>query len=288
MRHRWTTSHQSFVVCTQRGFWIPPSLPTSSNSLAARGVATMFNAPCGVRSSVSERKPSMCLGLFYVRKILNNDCVYLFKKSLFFCERLLPECGVVADHHLLSSCLSLRGLWRGRRKRTKCHNGNQSLSAASDGGKNTDRLISIHIGYILLHIWIFPPFVIEYFSFLKNGDSLQAEGEQLHPNQTAERTSAHWHYSHTFLERFFSISTALHCSLRVRRRLVAFFPAQRGKRIRVVGLPTEVLWGRNSPWTLLELTVLILIVRFYFFSGLSQQFPLVSLFLVFYVLSSVV
>lgn len=75
MRHRWTPSHQSFVVCAQRGFWIPPSLPTSSNSLAAGGAATMFNAPCGVRSSVSERKASVRTGRFYVLKILSNGCV---------------------------------------------------------------------------------------------------------------------------------------------------------------------------------------------------------------------
>lgn len=73
----------------------------------------MFNAPCGVRSSVSERKRSVRLGLFYVQKILSN-CVtsaYIFKKINIFSfliatERLVPECGIVADH-LFSSCLSL-------------------------------------------------------------------------------------------------------------------------------------------------------------------------------------
>lgn len=69
----------------------------------------MFNAPCGVRSSVSERKRSVRSGLFYVQKILNNDCAHTLKKITLFLtatERLVSECGVVADH-LLSSCLSV-------------------------------------------------------------------------------------------------------------------------------------------------------------------------------------
>lgn len=89
MRHRWTQSHQSFVVCTRRVFWIPPSLPTSSNSLAAGGVATMFNAPCGVRSLVSERKPTVRTRLLDVPIIPNNRCAYLSKrvKYRFDCFR---------------------------------------------------------------------------------------------------------------------------------------------------------------------------------------------------------
>lgn len=156
MRHRWTTTHQSFVVCTRRGFWIPPSLPTSLNSLAARGEATMFNAPCGVRSSVSERKPSTSGGLFYMKETRNNDFEWI-KKHLFWLlsERLLPECGLFADH-LPRSCLSLSP-WTltGTADKDKCHNGKRSLSSCFLTGrkkekkKAPDHFLSIHIGYML-------------------------------------------------------------------------------------------------------------------------------------------
>lgn len=140
----------------------------------------------------------------------------------------MPECGVVADH-LLSSCLPVWTL-KGDSGQGQIYTttGISHSALFRTGGKT---LIAFLIStldlpcYTFGFFFLFIEYFAEHFSVLENGDSLQAEGEPLHPNQTAERTSAHWHYSHTFLEHFFFffISTALHCSLRVHRRLVAFF-----------------------------------------------------------------
>lgn len=110
-------------------------------------------------------------------------------------ERLVAECGVVADH-LLSSCLSISACVDfdgGTRTRTKCHTGNRSLSAVSDTEEKDAPLFEKYPTLDLPYTSGFfsSSLFYEQFSFLMNGDSLQAEGEPLHPNQTAERTSAH-------------------------------------------------------------------------------------------------
>lgn len=83
----------------------------------------MFNAPCGVRTSVSERKRSVCFGLCYVWDILSNDCacIYILKKSSLFSAltaavQVVPECSAAAD--CSSVVVSLWDFSRGRRTRT--------------------------------------------------------------------------------------------------------------------------------------------------------------------------
>lgn len=68
--------------------------------------------------------------------------------------------------------------------------------------KNPDRQLKYPLWiYLAAHLDFFPSYPSSFlsslsvsansFSFLTRGDSLQAAGEPLHPNQTAERTSAH-------------------------------------------------------------------------------------------------
>ncbi|MED6289232.1 hypothetical protein CHARACLAT_000563 [Characodon lateralis] len=68
----------------------------------------MFNAPCGVRSPVSERKRSLCLGLCYVLEIQDGD--------------LNQNAALLLTTSTRAVCAHFDG---GRRTRTNCHYGNQ-------------------------------------------------------------------------------------------------------------------------------------------------------------------
>lgn len=149
MCYRWTTSHPSFVVCTQSGVWIPPSFPTSSNSLAARGVATMFNAACGVRSSASGRKRSLCSGLTYVRNIPSNGCVCAFKLLFWQLRRDLQQ------NAALSLTTSSAAVWTfdgGRRARTLTTTGR---SHSARGRTRTDQLLLFFLFFFKHPLWIY-------------------------------------------------------------------------------------------------------------------------------------
>lgn len=138
---------------------------------------------CTVGSSTC-RKYQVTTVRIYIRKasFFTPDC---YGETFFSLE-----CGVVADH-LLSSSITLCVDCDGDRGKGQNATTGISRSALPRTGWGILIVSSVSTLDISYHTWIFPPLIIEYFAFLKNGDSLQAEGEQLHPNQTAERTSAH-------------------------------------------------------------------------------------------------
>lgn len=212
--------------------------------------------------------------LLYVREILNNISVYIHQKTTFFSfllssltatKRLAAECIGVGADHLLGSCCC--GLWWGRRTRTKCHYGDQSLIGVSDVEKHTEILLWIYLQFTSGFFFYFVAlrlFLRTVFPFLNIGESLQAPDKPLHPNQTQRGLQLIDITVILFWSTFFLffISTALHCSLSVHRRLVAVFflspfAQKGGKRIRVVA---TYLRGWNSASFLLDLTVHIFTV----------------------------
>lgn len=164
-----------------------------------------------------------------MQKILNNGCVYIYKNPPVSWQLHRDLCVTAAL--LLSTSTAAVSLC-GRRARTKCHYGNQSLSAVSDWKKNTDHPFSISTLDL--------PCYTSGFFFL----SLQTISLNSFPSW---RTVTHCRQKASrcilirqrrglqliditvilFWSTFFFISTALHCSLRVHRRLVAFSPTQR-------------------------------------------------------------
>lgn len=122
------------------------------------------------------------------------------------------------------------------------------------GEKTTDSILSIHTGYISQHpriCFFITEYFCEQFSLLTHGDSLQAKREPLHPNQPAERTSAHWHYSHTFLEHFFQFPLLCTVVCMCIWSLWLFPPARRRANLRTAAEAhrgTESLPGRARNW----------------------------------------
>lgn len=181
----------------------------------------------GVRSSVSERKQSVCFGLFYVPKILNNYCAYIFKKITFF----------LYDSYI-ETCARMRGCcWQPSQQLSLCvdgdggqgQNATTGISHSADRGKNTHRLLNIHFGSTWLYIWIF--FLCSF-----SPNSFPSWRTVTHCREKASRCILIRQRRGLqliditvilFWSTFFMF-TALHCSLRVHRRLVAFFLHREG------------------------------------------------------------
>lgn len=118
----------------------------------------MFNAPCGVRSSVSERKPRVRTGLLDVLIIPNNRCAYLskrqkypsdcFRDTLFWIVRepltRPPSLAVSASSYP-------RTLTRTADKDKNATPGIRHSALRRTGGESINPILGIHIGYISQH-----------------------------------------------------------------------------------------------------------------------------------------
>lgn len=172
----------------------------------------------------------MCSGLLYWRAWNTKErlcpCMTV-GGNLTDPYALVPRCGVVVEHQLLSVFMDLfRDVGTADKTRTKClfFYWKLSFTHVWQWFILINFFFLIHIIYTWIYhpslqVWLLPLFSLilkkktnifrqcltQQFVLLKSGESLQAEDKPLHPNHTAERTSAHWHYSHTFLEHFFPL-----------------------------------------------------------------------------------
>lgn len=171
----------------------------------------------------------MCSGLLYWRAWNTKErlcpCVSV-GGNLTDPYALVPRCGVVVEHQLLSVFMDLfRDVGTADKTRTKCLFFTGNCHSHTFGNDLFWLIFFSYSYYLYLDLpsftssvaptphfphskerkKIFRQCLTQQFVLLKSGESLQAEDKPLHPNHTAERTSAHWHYSHTFLEHFFPL-----------------------------------------------------------------------------------
>lgn len=128
----------------------------------------MFNAPCGVRSPVSERKRLLCLGLCYVLKIVSDDLAWVVKKIIKIFSDSSMETYPNMRHccwplpQQLSVCLC--ALWRGDDAQGQnATTGISNSELSRTWGENTDRPLNVHCGYRL-------PFHTSGFFFLSHSN----------------------------------------------------------------------------------------------------------------------